>query len=158
MYLIDGHNLLRSVHKLDEELWDLTDVRLCELLDRYLSRCGEQGRIIFDGVGPPDKRVFDGMRHLEVFFSGRGVETDAVIEDRLETDPAPSKLIVVSNDRRLRRAAQSARASVARCEAFWDHIERQLSRKGPPKEPTAKRQGLSEGETEQWLDIFDLDV
>ena len=158
MYLIDGHNLLRSVQQLDEELWDLTDVRLCEMLDRCLARCGRQGRIIFDGVGPPNKGAFDAMRHLEVFFSGRGVETDAVIEDRLESDPAAAKLTVVSNDRRLRRAALAARASVMRCEAFWDYVERQLSRKSPPKEPPGKRQGLSEGETERWLDIFDLDA
>jgi len=158
MYLIDGHNLLRSVHNLDEELWDLTDVRLCEMLERCLVRCGQRGRIIFDGVGPADKGAFDAMRHLEVSFSGRGVETDAVIEDRLESDPAAAKLTVVSNDRRLRRAALAARASVMRCEAFWEHVERQLSRKSPPKEPPGKRQGLSEGETERWLDIFDLDA
>jgi hypothetical protein len=36
-------------------------------------------------------------------------------------------------------------------------MQKQLSRRKVAKEPTAKRRGLSESETRQWLDIFGIE-
>jgi predicted RNA-binding protein with PIN domain len=115
---------------------------------------GEKGEIIFDGTGPPDKSGFDNLSNLEVFFAGLGTDADTVIEDKISVSTAPKKLTIVSSDRRLRSAARKRKATSIKSDVFWNDLQKQLSRKRPAKEPAEKRQGLNEGETEQWLDFF----
>ena len=115
---------------------------------------GEKGEMIFDGTGPPDKTGFDNISNLEVFFAGIGTDADTVIEDKISTNTAPKRLTIVSSDRRLRTAAHKRKAISMKSDVFWNDVQKQLSRKRPAKEPTEKRQGLNEGETEQWLEFF----
>ena len=135
----------------------ISDVQLCHIIGSYLNLTGQRGEIIFDGIGPPDKSGFDGISNLEVFFAGAGSDTDTVIEDKIIANSAPRRLRVVSSDRRLRKAARARKATSITSEAFWHNIQKQLSRKKTVKEPSAKRQGLSDSETRQWLDIFGLE-
>ena len=157
MYFIDGHNLLHSIQKADESTGHISDVQLCRIIGSYLKLTGQKGEIIFDGIGPPDKSGFDGISNLEVFFAGLGTDTDTVIEDKIIANSAPRRLKIVSSDRRLRKAARARKAMSIKSEVFWNNIQKQLSRKKTAKEPTAKRRGLSESETRQWLEIFDLE-
>ena len=157
MFLIDGHNLLHSIEKADESSESISDVQLCHIIGSYLKLTGQNGEIIFDGIGPPDKSGFDGISNLEVFFSGLGADTDTLIEDKIIANSAPRRLKIVSSDRRLRRAARARKATSVKSEAFWNNVQKQLSRKKTAKEPTAKRRGLSESETRHWLEIFDLE-
>ncbi|MCK4914391.1 MAG: NYN domain-containing protein, partial [Planctomycetes bacterium] len=107
--IIDGYNLLRSIPN-DESSNSVDDVQLCRILGEYLTVVSETGQIIFDGIGPPDKTGFDNIRNLEVFFSGQSLEADDVIEDKLKLNTAPKRLMVVSSDRRLRKAAMARKA------------------------------------------------
>jgi predicted RNA-binding protein with PIN domain len=157
MFIIDGHNLLHTIRKADEEFEPVTDVQLCRNVGRYLKLTGDSGEIVFDGTGPPDKTGFAGTGKLEVLFAGSGTDTDTVIENKITASTAPKRLSIVSSDRRLRRAAQRRRATAIKSEDFWRDVLKQLSRKRPAKEPRAKRQGLTESETDQWLDYFGLD-
>ena len=154
--IIDGYNLLRSVQKA-EEFESISDVQLCRLVGRYLKLIGEEGEIIFDGTGPPDKSGFDDISNLEVLFAGPGGDADIVIEDKIRANTAPKRLTVVSSDRKLRRSAQARKARAVKAEVFWDELQKQLSRKRTTKEPTAKRRGLTESETRQWLKFFDIE-
>jgi predicted RNA-binding protein with PIN domain len=154
MFIIDGNNLLHAILKLEEDSKALNDVGLCRILSRYFKLTAEKGEIIFDGTGPPDKSRFDNISNLEVSFAGLGTDTDTVIEDKIAASTAPKGLTIVSSDRRLRAAARTRRATSIKSDVFWDDVQKQLSRKRPIKEPTEKRQGLNEGETEQWLEIF----
>ena len=113
--------------------------------------------IVFDGTGPPDIRAFDNIRNLEVSFSGADREADFVIERKITASTDPRRLVVVSSDRRLRAAARAAKASAIKSEAFWNDLNRHLNQTGKNPEPSEKRQGLSDGETEQWLRIFDIE-
>jgi len=157
-YVIDGYNLLRSVQKL-EEFAALTDVQLCRVVSDYLSCVRDHGHIVFDGVGPPDKSPFGGIPLLEVYFSGPSLEADDIIEDKIADNSAPKSLVVVSSDRRLRTSAARRKAKAVPAETFWqillNQLEKQASRPAP--EPTEKRHGLTERETDVWLDIFDLE-
>ena len=157
MIIIDGHNLLHAIPKVDEAFGAISDVQLCHIIGSYLTLTGQKGEIIFDGIGPPDKSGFDGISNLEVFFAGARTDTDTVIEDKIIANSAPRRLRVVSSDRRLRKAARARKATSIKSEAFWNNIQKQLSRKKPVKEPSAKRQGLSDSETRKWLDIFGLE-
>jgi predicted RNA-binding protein with PIN domain len=154
MFIIDGHNLLHTIFKVEGDSGAINDISLCRILGRYLKLTGEKGEIIFDGTGPPDKRGFDNISHLEVFFAGLGTDADTVIEDKIRVNTAPKRLIIVSSDRRLRSAAHTRKATSMKSDVFWNDVQKQLSRKRPAKEPTEKRQGLNEGETEQWLEFF----
>ncbi|MHC4297671.1 MAG: NYN domain-containing protein [Planctomycetota bacterium] len=154
MFIIDGHNLLHAILKAEEAPGVIGDVELCRILGRYLKLIGRPGEIIFDGSGPPDKSGFDDTGNLEVSFAGMGSDADSVIEDKIIASTAPKRLAVVSSDRRLRKAAHARRCVSIKSEVFWDNVRKQLSRKRPAREPAAKRQGLSESETDQWLDFL----
>jgi predicted RNA-binding protein with PIN domain len=123
----------------------------------YLKLIGESGEIIFDGIGPRDKSVFDNITNAEVFFAGAGRDADTVIEGKIQTNTAPRRLVIVSSDRRLRRAARARGASAVKSEDFWKQLQKELKRKRTTKEPRGKRHGLTESETKQWLQFFDLD-
>ena len=157
MFFIDGNNLLHSVQKDDPDSGPISDVQLCRIIGSYLKLTGQSGEIIFDGTGPPDKSGFDGIGNLEVFFAGSGTDADTVIEDKITANSAPKRLTIVSSDRRLRKAARARKATSIKSEVFWNNMQKQLSRKQMAKEPAAKRRGLSESETRQWLEIFGLE-
>jgi len=155
--IVDGHNLLHSIHKEDRDSDSCGDVWLCRILGRYFGQINEKGEIVFDGTGPRDKSEFDNISNLEVFFAGISCDADTVIEDMIAANTAPKRLTVVSSDRRIRDAARKRRATAVKSQVFWKIVQKQLSRKKKVKEPPAKRQGISEGETEQWLDFFGFD-
>jgi len=155
--IIDGHNLLHSIQKTNEDSGAITAGRLCQILGRYLKLMGEKGELVFDGTGPRDKSGFDNISNLEVFFAGIGMDADTVIEDKIKANTAPRRLTVVSSDRRLRDAARARKATSVKSDVFWNNLQKQLRRKKTFKEPTAKRRGLSESETKQWLEFFGLE-
>jgi len=157
LIIIDGHNLLHSINKVEESSESISDVQLCRIVGRYLKQIGESGEIIFDGTGPRDKSGFDNISNLEVFFAGLGSDTDTVIEDKIRASTAPKRLTIVSSDRRLRKAAQVRKATAVKSEVFWNNLQKQLGRKKRAKEPAAKWQGLTDGETKQWLEFFGLE-
>ena len=157
-YLIDGYNLLRAVQGI-EEFSALTDIQMCRAVSDYLSSVRDHGHVVFDGVGPPDKAAFGGIPGLEVYFSGQSCEADDIIEDKIADNTAPKSLVVVSSDRRIRRAAAKRKAIDIPAGEFWRvllaRLEKQANRPAP--EPAEKRRGLTEREADLWLDIFDLD-
>jgi len=155
--IIDGHNLLWSIQKISENFGPVSDVGLCRIVDRYLELSSENGEIIFDGIGPPDKSGFDNLNKLEVIFSGRNSDADTVIEGKVAESTAPGRLTVVSSDRRVRKAARTRKVTVIKSEVFWGNVQKRLSRRRMIKEPAAKRDGLSESETKQWLKFFGLE-
>lgn len=157
-FVIDGYNLLRSVQKM-EEFAALSDVQMCRAVSDFLSCIRDHGHLVFDGIGPKDKSAFGGMPFLEVYFSGQGVEADDVIEQRIQDNTAPKKLVIVSSDQRLRAAAGKRKAKSIPSEMFWQILLAELERqsKRPEPEPTEKRHGLTDREADVWLDIFDLD-
>ncbi|MGB2810053.1 MAG: NYN domain-containing protein [Sedimentisphaerales bacterium] len=157
MIIIDGHNLLHSIVKINEDSEPISDIQLCRIISKYMNAVSEKGEIVFDGTGPRDKSQFDNIANLEVFFAGLGTDADSVIENKIKASTAPKRLTVVSSDRRLRDSARTRRATAVKSEIFWGNLQKQLKRKKPVKEPEAKRVGLSESETKQWLEYFGIE-
>ncbi|MHC4060756.1 MAG: NYN domain-containing protein [Planctomycetota bacterium] len=155
--IIDGNNLLWAVHEVGDDSEQTDRLRLCCIVGRYLKLAGETGQIVFDGAGPPDKTAFDNITSLEVFFAGLSAEADEVIEDKIKASTAPRRLTVVSSDRRLRAAARARKAGAVKSETFWNQLRTMFTRGRTDKEPAAKRWGLSEIETEQWLRFFGIE-
>ncbi len=156
-YLVDGYNLQKRIQKTDPQFETLSDTYLCKILSRYLKRIREQGQIIFDGIGPPDKTGFENLDNIEVVFVGRNTDADTVIERKIKANTAPKKLVVVSSDRRLRVAAAKRKAVGIKSEDFWPMVTRELGRRSKRRaEPRSKHDGLTESETDQWCDFFGL--
>lgn len=157
MLIVDGYNLLRAVQSLLEQDTDFADINLCRMIDEYLFRSKKRGQIIFDGIGPKDKAPFNNLRNLEVVFSGTSREADDVIEKLISQDSAPKNLSVVSNDNRIKAAANKRKADAVDCIDFWTQLLKELERKKKKQvEPLGKFYGISEAETEYWLREFGL--
>ena len=156
-YLIDGYNLLRAIQRY-EEFATLTDVQLCRIVADFLRCVRDRGHIVFDGLGPPDKRELGGICGVEVYFSGEHHEADDVIEQKIADNTAPKSLVVVSSDNRLRTAAAKRKATAIRAEPFWAFLCEQLEKEAnrPVPEPTEKRHGVTEREADLWMDEFGL--
>jgi len=155
-HLIDGYNLLRLIQQVDEELAELTEAGLCRIISEYLVRIRDYGHIFFDGVGPPDKTNLSGMANIEIYFSGPNTDADSLIEIKIADNTAPKSLVVVSTDRRIRAAAKKRKAISVQSDIFWGVMTKQLERQRPIPEPREKRDGITRGETDQWLDIFGM--
>lgn len=154
--LIDGYNLLRVIQR-QEAMAALDEAGLIRILTEYLRRTRNRGQIIFDGIGPPDKTGLAGFTNIEVFFSGSFRDADTLIEEKIQTCTAPRSLVVISSDLRLVAAAKRRKAVAVRSETFWEMVGKLLEKEPPRPEPKEKRQGISRAETQQWLDLFNLD-
>lgn len=158
MILIDGTNLLWAIHETHDEHEVTSEIQLCRTLGRYFAATSEEGEVVFDGAGPPEKSEFDALGRPSVVFSGFHSDADTVIEEKIGASTSPRRLTVVSSDRRLRHAAGARKAVAVKSEQFWSQVLTELRRKRPTrKEPEEKVDGLTDGETEQWLDLFGLD-
>jgi hypothetical protein len=76
--IVDGYNLLRAIEKLG--LTEITDVKMCHVISRYLKSIDEWGEIIFDGIGPKDKSAFH-FSNIDIIFSGTRTDADSIIEN-----------------------------------------------------------------------------
>jgi len=158
MTIIDGDNLLWALRQALEEREITTELDLCRALSRYFALMGEPGQVVFDGAGPADRSEFDTITNPEIIFAGFNRDADSVIEERLKVNTSPRRLTVVSSDRRLRKAAAMRKAAAVKSEEFWEQVRRELKRGRPRKpEPQEKREGLSEGETDRWMEAFGID-
>ena len=158
MVIIDGHNLLWAVQGMAEGPEAISDVGLCRVVGRYLKQIRQTGELIFDGTGPRDKSDFDNIDGVEILFAGLRSDADTVIEGRITANTAPRGLTVVSSDNRLRKAARVRKANSVKSEDFWSKLVRERGKKNVADEPTGKRHGLSDGETDQWLDFFGIEA
>jgi predicted RNA-binding protein with PIN domain len=157
MTIIDGNNLLWAIQEKFEEREIATEVELCRVLGRFFAATAEEGQIVFDGAGPADKSEFNSVDNVEVYFAGFHKDSDSVIEEKIKVNTAPRRLTVVSSDRRLRKAAALRKATAVKAEDFWAEVQKELSRRKPrQKEPMEKKEGLTESETERWMDLFGL--
>ena len=158
--IVDGYNLLRFVQS-EGHFENLIEVGLCRILSDYLVSVRERGHIVFDGTGPPDKHDFEqlgGLANLEVYFSGADYEADDIIIQKIEDSSAPKSLTVVSTDREIRSAAEARKATSVRADIFWHILIGRLeAQQKAVHEPKEKRRGITEGETDQWLDFFGID-
>jgi hypothetical protein len=98
-----------------------------------------------------------GSPGIRVSYSGGGISADAVIADVLGADSAARRLLVVSSDREIARAAKRRRARPIRSEEFWARVQRDLARPNSERvEPREKETGLSPSAADEWLEEFGL--
>lgn len=157
-YLVDGYNLLHAMGLLAGKAGPhgLEKARLA-LLGRLLGDHGSDAAavtVVFDAANaPPDAVPEEHYQGLHIVYALDG-EADDVIELLIQRDAAPRKLTVVSDDRRIQRAAQRRRCPALGCLNYLDRMERQRRRRPPPLDAAAKPMGVSEEEARHWLREF----
>jgi hypothetical protein len=98
---------------------------------------------------------------MHVEFAPPGKEADDVIEDLIAGHSAPKRLLVVSSDHRLHKAARRRKAKVRDSDKFLDACESAAQRVSQVEEPLKERHSakLSPEEVAAWAAEFgDVDV
>ncbi|MEW6200254.1 MAG: NYN domain-containing protein [Planctomycetota bacterium] len=156
--VIDGNNLLHAARTAETSTLLIGRSMLCDAIGRWAQRRNERVHMVFDGPAPPPPLAGQiGHPAIEVTYSGTGTSADSVLTEMLETDSAARRLLVVSSDREIVRAARRRRARSMGSEEFWRQVQRDLSR--PPRvrvEPKEKEAGLRPDDVQRWLDEFGL--
>jgi predicted RNA-binding protein with PIN domain len=147
-FLIDGHNLIPRVglrlDSLDDEL------ELIRLLQEYSRLSRGQVEVYFDNApaGQPAKQKH-GM--VTAHFVRRPDIADEAIRQRIAKLGASAKnWTVISSDRRVQAEARAAKAKVLSSDEFAGQVGRTLQNKAALGGESA----MSEGELNDWLELF----
>lgn len=156
--LIDGNNLLYAARELEDPQLAPGRALLCARLSEWASRRGQRIHVVFDGPTPARgfaEQIQADM--LVVEYSGAS-SADTVLIERLEENSAPRRLLVVSTDGVVQKAARRRQATAVRADEFWRQLRKDLARRPQPPspEPLEKRHGLSHSQTEEWLREFGM--
>ena len=154
--IIDGNNLLHA--PMPPALAGLDEARLCRLLaDGPWRR--RRMVVVCDGAPGPLQQVESPDAAVEIVYSGPNRSADDVIIKMIDSDSAPRRLVVVSNDRQIQRAARRRRAKVSTCEQFIRQLAAMANAAAaePAKPRKPRRPGLSETDVDEWLELFGLD-
>ncbi len=154
-FLVDGNNLMHAMQAVGPEVGR---DGLCKFLG-HLVRHGERVCVVFDGPPPPGPMARRVAAHnAEVLYAAPRT-ADEVIEERIQSDSAPRRLVVVSSDRHIRKAARRRRCQGRRSEPFARALltVAESDRCAPVElEPAEKQTGLGPEQTQQWLREFGL--
>lgn len=131
--IIDGYNLLHAagLARLQYGPGDLERAR-----QRLLARIAEKLRlderrrctVVFDALqAPADLPRHMDHQGLTIQFAPAGLDADTVIEQLIASHPASRRMIVVSGDHRLQRAAKRRNASPIDSETFLNELDRRES-------------------------------
>lgn len=175
MLLIDTSNVLHVTGVLPSHLAGLDVPGLAQLISA--SRYGRRRAVLVcDGVGPVSATGGAGaagdaaagmlattntapsgkeIAGLDVVYAGASQEADDVIELLIARDSAPRRLLVVSTDRRLVRAANRRRAQSITSEAFLRHLAADSEKpKAKPLPGYATQVPLNEYAVGYWMSLF----
>jgi len=160
--LIDGYNLL-NVTGITGRGSDLTALHRARTgLLQFLASSLEpalrfQTTIVFDAAGaPPGLPQMFAHDGITVHFA-RDSDADAMIEDLIAVNHTPRKLIVVSSDHRIQRAARRRRATAVDSDRWYAELWAARHRRGesPRELPLKPGDKLSESEVTYWIKQFD---
>jgi predicted RNA-binding protein with PIN domain len=118
-----------------------------------------QTTVVFDArEAPPGLPRVVQHRGMTIRFAEPGSDADTMIEGLIQADSSPRRLIVVSSDHRLHRAARRRRAKAIDSDKWYAEILRRridrLRRKSPGQKPAGPP---SESEVHFWLRQFGLE-
>jgi predicted RNA-binding protein with PIN domain len=165
-YLIDGYNLLHQSPVMQtgtgpkwlEQQRDRLVVSLAKLLSESDR---ENTVVVFDAhSGQSASTVDKTIEGIRVRFAHHYSEADDLIESMIEEHPNPQSLIVISSDRRLKRAARSRRAKCIDGRQWLDSLEKASIADTEPSggDPEdIKNAPVESGQVEQWMRDLGLD-
>lgn len=155
--IIDGYNLMHAagIARTTYGPGDLERCRLrllAELKSRLSSDVLKNTIVVFDAFqSTSDEHRRQSSGDLHIVYAPKGTDADSEIETMLRQHSVPKRVIVVSSDHRLHKAASRRKAKCVDSEEFWQSLEGPTTER---PEPSAARSGHSESELQQWIDEF----
>jgi len=157
-YLIDGYNVYHAALKVEGEWARLVPAALCRFLAVDMGLMREKGTVVFDGARRRGETLnLEPPETLAVVYCGRGKDADTLIKMMIADNSAPKRLVVVSSDREILRAARRRKAKcLTSLEYLEAMIRRTLQRPHRRREPIEKWVGLSDGDLYGWLRFLEI--
>lgn len=152
--LIDGNNLLHASDVFptgSDRSTAAAQRALVVELSRGMSASEAAGCVVvFDGrpLGNVDAADSAG---LKVLHPRKGHEADTLIESLLESAAEPTRLVMVSSDHRLQRAARHVGATAVDSEVYWREWKQRRSAAETVDEKPASPPSE---EVQEWLEKF----
>jgi predicted RNA-binding protein with PIN domain len=159
-YLIDGYNLLHAMGLLRGKAGptglEKARLGLLGLLRAVYGDDASAVTVVFDAANaPPDAAEEQEYQGIHVRFAVKQEEADDLIETLIHHDSAPRRLTVVSDDHRIRDAAERRHCTVSGCAEYLEWLDRHRRRRSRwAQEADAKPERVSQGETQRWLHEF----
>lgn len=127
--IIDGYNLMHAMGIAKQRYADGELDRCRNRMQRELSAVLEESvlqlaTVVYDAFESPsdDRRSFHA-NGMKIRFAPMGKCADSEIEDLLRTHSVPKRVLVVSSDHRLHKAANARKASVVDSDDFWASLD-----------------------------------
>ena len=161
MLVIDVFNVLHCGGILPPELvlHELSDLAWLLENSRY---AGSPRVLVCDGVrpgvghtGPSTTRIGEAR----VIYAGAGREADYEIEGIIERSSFPTRLLVVSSDKRIAKAARKRHAPYLKSEGFLRQLALDADRRhAEPMPKWVHEIPLPRASVEHWLETFGIDT
>jgi len=151
-YLIDGHNLIPKIPGMS--LGEIDDEeRLIRLLQDF-SRLERKDVEVFFDKAPPGQQRARVFGKVIARFIRQGMTADDAIRARLkQLGNVARNWTVVSSDLEVQSSAKASRARVVSSQAFVRQLLQSLGAEGKDRDDQPEA-GLSDGEVDEWLDLF----
>jgi predicted RNA-binding protein with PIN domain len=157
MFLIDGYNLMHALGLAPQPVrlsLERSRLRLIDYLAAEMGSAAANVCLVFDSKRSDgnDEQIHRGVF---VLFT-RGETADDLIERLIREEKVPAELIIVSNDQRLRHAAERKGCPAWTCGEFIDWIAAGCkSKQADVREAIEpKPQAMTNDEMREWLDAF----
>lgn len=158
--IIDGYNLMHAAGIVGRGIGPGGLERSRLALLNFMAESLDPGElsattVVFDArQAPPGLPRMLSYRGLTVQFAAGYENADALIEELIRADSAPRKLVVVSGDHRLHKAARRRRAKAIDSERWYCDLAHQRATRGVPPPTFMKPTQPAAGEVEFWLRQF----
>jgi predicted RNA-binding protein with PIN domain len=158
-FLIDGYNLMHAAGLAHRAM---TGSRFDRARTRFLDWLADSARdraelrVIFDAQQAPAPSLETVHRGVRVRFAFRQTADD-LIEALVADEPRPELLAVVSNDTRVREAAQRAGCAALTCAEFIDWLISPADDRQQPERtsaPESDKPQPTPGEVNEFLSVF----
>jgi len=160
--LIDGYNLLYAVGILGRHVGPGTLERARQALLGFLAASLSESEradttVVFDAKShPPGVPRELNYRGIRVLFAVGHADADDLLQQLIRADSSPRRLVVVSSDHQLHRAARRRRATAIDSDCWYDELRRHRRARQQPGLPAEERPAPEPGaeDAAYWLDVF----
>lgn len=153
--VVDTYNVLHVTGVLPAHLAGIDVAGLAELLEG--SRYGRVETILIcDGTGGKANPRQWFNRHILVQYSGPTTDADSAIRGLIERSSSPRRLMVVSSDGHVVRAARRRRCRVESSERFLGQLAHDAQR-GSARAPLRRPTSLNADHVARWIRTFGVE-
>jgi predicted RNA-binding protein with PIN domain len=156
--LIDTYNVLHTVGVLPPDLAGIDVPGLIRLIlaGRYRD---QKCILVCDGQPEPGGAAAQPEATIAIRYSGRGRSADDLLGQLIRSSTAPRRLVVVSSDHEVQKAARKRRCTALSSAEFLQHLvsDTRGGRTGDAAPLRPRPGAMSETQVDRWMRVFDLD-